>query len=273
MSSQGDGLHAWRDIAAEAELSADETTTLEEALLPIAAPDEPGTAAMHRLAQRVWVEARRRPAGSAGRRIGDLLTVGRAQLNLFRPAFWIVSIVAMSAGAAATAVGLDPGRTISFYLAAPLLAYAATWTAFRGQSLGLQELELSSPVSARELLLLRLFLILACDIGIGLAASLPLAITSVPGLDRIILAWLCPLILAVGATLLVASWTAVERAGALVYAAWVTSVVTVARVTVISASSLLTIDLIIGAIGLALVTTIVATVPGRFALTPRMRRA
>lgn len=257
--------HRWTTIAEDAGLTAEETVEL--APLFAAFVHEPeASPASPRIVHRIWLEAMRAPSGSWARRLAEVLRVGRAQVSLFGLPFWIVSIAVVLAGAAAVATGLDPGRTLVFYLAAPVLACVASWTAFRGQSLGPQELELSTPVSARELVLVRLFLILGYDIAIGLVATIPLIAMGTSTIGAITLTWLSPLILATGATLVISAWTPVERAAALVYAGWVTGVLVVSRLSSLASSAQPSAELAMMIIGFALLAFVAVSLPGRFTL-------
>jgi hypothetical protein len=263
----------WTTIAREADLSEEEMATLRRAFVDLSRPEEIRPAAAIRVAHRLWGEARRPAAGSVARRLADLVSLGRAQVTLFSLPFWVVSIAVMVAGAGAAAVGLDPGRVLAFYLAAPLLAWVATAAAFRGQGSGPQELELSSPISPRELLLVRLFVILAYDLAIGFAASIPFALSGSSTLGSITLSWLGPLILATGATLVIASWIRAERAGAIVYAAWVVVVLGSTRVVNVSVAVLPSLEAVMVALGVLLIAVVVIALPGRFTIAAGRRTA
>lgn len=261
----------WQAIMREAELDRDDATALEPFMLALASLGStalPRTAGQ-RLANRIWLEGKRRAAGSLTRRATDLLSLGRAQVRLFSVGFWLVSFAIMLAGTAVEAAGLDPERVLAFYLAAPLLAYTATAAAFRGQHHGPYELELATPVSPRELLLVRLLVILGYDIAIGVIASVPLAVTGQAMLGPLTINWLSPLLLATGATLLLASWVRVEQAGAVVYAGWVVIVVGAARLSTIPMAMLPTLDLVMALIGIVLMSLVVLSMPSRFSLPSR----
>ena len=253
----------WTSIAEDAGLTAGERLALAPLFANFRREPDPIVPSQRR-ARQVWFEAHRPASGSWRRRLADAWSVGRAQVSLFRIPFWIVSIAVVLAGAAAVAAGLDVGRIVAIYLAAPLLACTATWSAFRGQGLGPQELELSTPVSARELLLIRLFLILLYDVAIGLLATLPLVIAGTSTLGAITLAWLSPLILASGATLVISTWMTVDRAAALVYAVWVAGVLGVVRLVSLPALLLPSVELAMITTGIVLLAIVAVSLPGRF---------
>lgn len=263
----------WAEIAREADLSDEDLAVVRPIYASLVEIAGVPHGQITRAANRAWLEAHRPAAGTPLRRLADLVRLGRSQVKLFGLPFWLVSLTVMLAGAGAEAVGLDASRTIAFYLAGPLLAYVATATAFRGQNGGPQELELSTLVTARVLLVVRLFLILSYDIVIGLLASLPFAITGVSTLTAITLAWLSPLLLVTGVTLLVTAWMRVEHAGALTYGAWAVIVIASARSAIAPASMLLMLEVLMVAIALLLLSVVILAVPGRFKLVHGATRA
>jgi hypothetical protein len=153
-----------------------------------------------------------------------VLSVARAQLMVFPAAFWVASGVVMLGGVFLVGLGLDPSRTLVFYLVGPLLAYLGMRSAFQGTSLGVLELELACPISPRQLTVARLVVMLGYQVLTGLLLSAPLWLTGGRAMLSLTSVWLAPLLLASGLTLVLSLRVSMPRAAALVYAGWMVTV-------------------------------------------------
>jgi hypothetical protein len=163
------------------------------------------------------------PAGLV-QNLATVLAVARAQLAVFPVGFWIASGVVMLVGVALIGLGLDPSRSLIFYMVGPLLAFLGMQSAFQGTSLGVLELELACPTSPRQLTLARLVVMLGYQVPAGLLLSGPLWVTGGPALLSLTLTWLAPLLLASGLTLILSLRISMPRAAAVVYALWMVAV-------------------------------------------------
>jgi hypothetical protein len=173
----------------------------------------------------VRVAIRRRPAPALAA-FGALL---RTQARVFTPVFWVGSAVVAAAGFAALSAGLDAGRGLILYLAGPLLAYLGVHAGFRASRLGMVELEFACPVSARQLVLARLAVILGYDLILGLLLAGGLAASGGQPWLRLAVQWFAPLLLVAGAATLASVWAGFASAAGVAYGIWAAAVITMWR--------------------------------------------
>lgn len=192
------------------EPTAVDTRRLLAALLP---------AVLQRSPVRQAIQAHRHRHGTG---ISWLLATARTQVNLFGPAFWLVS-------ALVTLVGAVVVLSISTMLAAqvvllgasgPLLAYVGTIIAFRGMGKKVLECELVCLPSPAQLTIARLVIVLGYDLGLGLALGLALWASGTEQVLDLLLSWFMPLLLVAGLALLLSLRLSVQTAASLAYGGW-----------------------------------------------------
>ena len=148
------------------------------------------------------------------------LAVGRAQLRIFPIGFWFVSALVLVIGAGLIALGLDPSRSLIFYLVGPLLAYVGMESAFPAAGARVLELELATPIGPRQLAMARLVVMFGYEIAVGTVLTLALWAADGGALLSLLMTWLMPLSLASGLTLVLSARLPVHRAATIVYAIW-----------------------------------------------------
>ena len=152
--------------------------------------------------------------------VGELLRLAATQLSVLRLGFWIGSAVVMLVGLGLAVSQAGADRAYVLALVGPLLAYLGVAAGFRGDTLGMLEVEFACPVTVRELALSRLLVIVGYQTLVG-----PMCVVLLRGEAElaprpVMLMWLAPLLLGLGFTLLLSLWLTPSRAGALVYSAW-----------------------------------------------------
>ncbi len=168
---------------------------------------------------RVPQGARRSPA-----ELTKMLRLAALQVSVMRLGFWIGSAVVMLVGLGLAVSQAGADRIYVLALVGPLLAYLGVATGFRGDTLGMLEVEFACPVTMRELALSRLLVIVGYQTLIGAIGVVVLHGQARSSVSALMLMWLAPLILGLGFTLLLSLWLTPSRAGALVYSAWVVGV-------------------------------------------------
>ena len=163
------------------------------------------------------VPARQRRSHSE---VGELLRLAATQLSVLRLGFWLGSAVVMLLGLILALSQASAERAYILALVGPLLAYLGVAAGFRGDTLGMLEVEFACPVTARELTLVRLLVIVAYQTLVGLLCIALLRGEAEGSLLALVMLWLAPLLLGLGLTLLLSLWLPAPRAGALVYAGW-----------------------------------------------------
>jgi hypothetical protein len=148
-----------------------------------------------------------------------LLRIAQLQVRILQPAFWVSCAGVVALGALALWLRPDAQRSLVLYLLGPLAGYFAVAPAFRGTTLALLECELACPPSPRQLILARLLVVLAYAAALGVCLSMAVAWQ---GAAELTLAWLAPLLLEVGLTLLLTLRLPTERAAAVIYGIWAT---------------------------------------------------
>lgn len=123
--------------------------------------------------------------------------IARSQFRLVHPALWIVSALILALGGMVTLILYHPaqtGRDLPFALIAPLVAALGVAFLYGGENDPPLELQLSTPVSPRAILLARLALVFGFNLLIGAAGSVALAFAqSSISLVPLIMAWLAPM--------------------------------------------------------------------------------
>ncbi len=164
----------------------------------------------------VWEGARRSPA-----ELTKMLRLAALQVSVMRLGFWIGSAVVMLVGLGLAVSQAGADRIYVLALVGPLLAYLGVATGFRGDTLGMLEVEFACPVTMRELALSRLLVIVGYQTLIGAIGVVALHGQARSSISALMLMWLAPLLLGLGFTLLLSLWLTPSRAGALVYSTWV----------------------------------------------------
>ena len=191
--------------------------------------DAPTSAETERLARNLRSHLLQRPSApasaSARRRrshseVGELLRLAATQLSVLRLGFWLGSAVVMLLGLILALSQASAERAYILALVGPLLAYVGVAAGFRGDTLGMLEVEFACPVTARELTLARLLVIVAYQTLVGLLCIALLRGEAEGPLLALVMLWLAPLLLGLGLTLLLSLWLPAPRAGVLVYAGW-----------------------------------------------------
>lgn len=190
--------------------SAADTARLVQQLLPVLPRLPPVRRALRARRQTLWGEW------------WSLLGPIRAQVHVFRPAFWLSSALVVMFGMLGLS-GMEVPSALAMYVSGPLLSYLGAAAAFRGTALGLLEFELACLPSPRQIMLARLVLVLGYDVGLGLVASGLLWLGSGAAPLALTLHWLMPLLLVAGVTLLLSLRLPVLQAATFTYAAWLVS--------------------------------------------------
>jgi len=147
------------------------------------------------------------------------------QLTLFRPWFWFSSTLIAILGLILTAQsGVD--RSLLLELLGPALSYLAVAAVTRAVPSNTLELEFACPVSAKQLTLTRLLIVLGYDVSLGLILSLVWRAAGVNVLP-LTLHWLAPLLLVSGLSLLLSGRLGVHLAVGAVTIAWLLSTILV----------------------------------------------
>lgn len=135
--------------------------------------------------------SRFRPAGMTAEPESILLAHLTAQARLFRPVWWLSSLLLVLGGLALAGPLSDLG--LSLAVLAPVLVMAGLAYGFRTIRGGALELELSCPVTPVQMILSRLLVLLGYNFLLGLLAVLTLG---APGL--LLLSWTACLFLFTG---------------------------------------------------------------------------
>ena len=198
------------------------------------------------------------------------IAVARAQLVIFPVGFWFVSALVLAVGVGLIALGLDPSRSLIFYLIGPLLAYVGVASAFSGDAARVLELELATPIGPRQLALARLVVMLGYQIAVGAGLTLALSLVDGGALLSLLATWLMPLFLASGLTLILSTRLPVHRAASAVYAIWTLVVLAGWRLHGPDVSVGVPLELAFAAAGLILIVTWLALfAPAALRTAPR----
>jgi hypothetical protein len=223
----------WRALAGAAVRSVSATVTAPPAgpfIEGVLAASEPGVSSgltarrlvPERRGSGVALEDSLANAGSLPRHVVAVLA---AQLHVVRSGIWAASALVFAVGSLLIAEGsVDAGR--AFALLAPLIAAAGISVVFGSSSDPRLEVALCTATSPRLVLLARLVLVFAFDLGLAVAASLALVgVHRGGGLWELIGAWLGPMLLLTCLSLVVAVATKRSAAGITVgFALWVVRV-------------------------------------------------
>lgn len=162
---------------------------------------------------------RARPSGVVPRLRGGLDWVV-LQASLFRPWFWLSSAAIVVLGLALIS-RVDLSASLVLELVGPALSYLAVAAACRVAPARTLEIELACPVSAAQLTLTRLLVVLGYDVALGLGLSLALRASPGVGVLALSLHWLAPLLLLTGLALLLSGRLGVHLALTVVTLIWV----------------------------------------------------
>ncbi len=209
-------------------------------------------------------EPHRRPTARlhpAHARLLDLLRLVALQASVFRAGFWVGSAVVMSLGLALAVSSASAERAFVLALVGPLLAYLGVTAGFRGDAFGLLEVEFACPVTARQLTLARLLVIVGYQALVGLVGGALLHGTAGQSLLSLTVLWLGPLLLAVGLTLVCSVRVSAARAGVLVYAGWAILVASIWRFGGEGHLASTPLDLLCAAVGVGAILLVVALLP------------
>jgi hypothetical protein len=204
---------------------------------------------------------RRRPRTLAGEWLA-LLGLVRAQVSVFRLAFWLTSALVMGLGVVGI-LGMDLSPTLAIYVTGPLLSYLGAAAAFRGSTLGTLECELACLPSPRQLMLARLVLVLGYDVALGLLGGGLLWLWRGAAPQALTLHWLTPLLLVAGVTLVLSLRLPIAQAAGFTYAGWlaVLAVRWLATGAALSFAFAASTEIALGSAGLALVGTTILALP------------
>jgi len=123
--------------------------------------------------------------------------IARSQVRLVHPATWIASVLVIALGIGVTIALYQPtlsGTDLPFVLIAPLVAAVGVAFLYGLDSDPPLELQLSTPVTPRVILLARLTLLFGFNLFLGVAGSLALTFVHAEiSLLPLILAWLAPM--------------------------------------------------------------------------------
>lgn len=124
-----------------------------------------------------------------------------AQMRLFSPAFRLAAVIVLLLGLPEAFLPTGSARSL-LDLVAPALAAAGVLVAFGGVRRASLEVELACMVRPYELLLARLLLVVASDLGMALLATAVLMVEGRGGaVAHLVLGWLGPLLLLAGVNL------------------------------------------------------------------------
>jgi hypothetical protein len=260
----------WARALAEAGIADDEIPGALSALdaLALWSVDEPSPQETRHLVAALAPSLRGHSSDRATGRIADLLAAARAQAMVLTPAFWIASAIVMALGVTLASLGFGGTGSAALYLVGPLLSYLGTSMGFRAVGLGTLELELAGPITARQLALARLVLIVGYQLVVGLILSLPLWSGSL-GAAGVILGWLAPLLMATGLTLALSLWMKVETAAVFIYALWTATIVLAYRFHSQDVVLGRSVEEVLAVAGLILLGLVVATAPSQVVRLPR----
>ena len=148
------------------------------------------------------------------------LKLGRAQVGLLRPAFWLASAMIVFLGCLLVFSEADLSRAMVLQIIGPLLCYLGAVSIFKGIGLNVLEFELACPPSPRQLTIARLIIVLGYNTVLGLMASLILSFHDNEGIMALTLHWVAPLLLVFGLTLLLSLRMSIHYAAMLSYTGW-----------------------------------------------------
>lgn len=144
----------------------------------------------------------------------------RAQLRVVRNEVWAASVFVMALGAAVTLTTFQPassGSTLPLVLTAPFVAAVGVTFLYGPFVDPALEIELTTPVSPRLVLLARLVLVFGYDLALGMLASLALTIARAEiSFWPLVTAWLAPMAFLSALALLLSVLTADPTLGILV---------------------------------------------------------
>jgi len=142
----------------------------------------------------------------------------RSQIRIVRGEIWLASALVMILGTVVTLTTYQhsPGSTIPLAILAPLVAAVGVAMLYDSDTEPMLELEDTTPVSIRLLLLARLTLVFGFDLCLGLAGSIVLAALNTEiSLWPLVMSWLAPMAFLSGLAFLLSVVFIDSMAGAL----------------------------------------------------------
>jgi hypothetical protein len=215
------------------------------------------------LPARASQSARRRPA-----ELVKMLRLAALQVSVLHLGFWVSSAVVMLVGLGLAVSQAGADRAYVLALVGPLLAYLGVSAGFRGDALGMLEVEFACPVTVRELTVARLLVIVAYQTLVGATGVILLHGAAGSPISALMSMWLAPLLLGLGSTLLLSLWLTPSRAGAFVYSTWVVMVTLAWRFGDGAIVGRSVVELAVAAAGVAALALAVGLLPG--ALSSRL---
>jgi hypothetical protein len=141
------------------------------------------------------------------------LRVARWRIRLLGPWFWIAGVLLLIFGALLAPVMNRSNAIMALILLVPLTAVLGLAHALRTTSPGLREIEASCPTSYVEVSAGLVLAIVGFDCLLGILATVLLALVQWAPFGALLAAWIGPLLLIVGVSLLVAlRWGAIPAA-------------------------------------------------------------
>jgi hypothetical protein len=158
-----------------------------------------------------------------------MLDIGRAQVSILRPSFWLLSAAVALLGVFVELASWDTDAVLWVRALGPLLAYLGITTIFRGVRLRMLECEIGCPPSPLQLALARLVIVLGYDVALGFCLGVVLWLRGPRGAPAdvsflaVTLHWLTPLLLVAGLALILSLRLPVGLAAAIAYVGWLSA--------------------------------------------------
>jgi hypothetical protein len=158
-----------------------------------------------------------------------LLDIGRAQVSILRPSFWLLSAAVALLGVFVELASWDTDAVLWVRALGPLLAYLGITAIFRGVRLRMLECEIGCPPSPLQLALARLVIVLGYDVALGFCLGVALWLRGAPEVPggasflAVTLHWLTPLLLVAGLALVLSLRLPVGLAATIAYAGWLSA--------------------------------------------------
>ncbi len=141
----------------------------------------------------------------------------RSQIRVVQAEIWLASVAVMALGTVVSILSYRPGdMLLPFVFIAPLISAFVVGLLFDGDMLHMLELEDTTPVSTRVLLLARLTLVFGFNLMLGVLGSVVLAVWNADLLlGPLIMTWLAPMTFLSALAFFVSVWVSDALAGGL----------------------------------------------------------
>jgi hypothetical protein len=117
-----------------------------------------------------------------------------SQLRIVQTEIWLATTVIMAIGTMVSLASYRPGDMLPLVFIAPLLSAFGVGLLYDGDVLHMLELEDTTPVSTRLLLLARLTLVFGFNLALGLLGSIAMALWNADiALWSLVMSWLAPM--------------------------------------------------------------------------------